>query len=223
MDKIIETYHPQLQKYKNLHVGETAYIFGCGPSINNFQKQDDGLFIGCNRIYFNEYIKNNLSYYFFGDNYTTDKDHKQNIDNLPYKLEKFSMVSRIDIIDYQNYTYDDVKQLKNINTLPCCMCVDNINKDISTKPFINHSIVYCATQFALFSGFTRIYIVGCDCTSIGYKNHYYDKVKKNKINKHFVEWWLKMKEFKDKYYPHSKFININPVGLKGLMDEDIFT
>ena len=53
---IVHTYHSELFKYKNKHIGETCYIFGSGPTFNKFKLQEPGIFIGCNHIIKNNYI-----------------------------------------------------------------------------------------------------------------------------------------------------------------------
>lgn len=66
----------------------------------------------------------------------------------------------------------------------------------------------------------KIYLVGCDASNNGY---YYN----NDLNyldlTRVLLGWNKIKEFKDIYYPNTEIISINPVGLKGLFDKDVYT
>ena len=231
---IVKTYHPELLKYKNRHVGEVCYIFGSGPSFLKFKKQEDGIFIGCNHIIKDQYIKKNIKYYFFGHGYTVYKDnttprgnHKKEVDDLGNHIEKFCMVSRNNDISVHKFTINDIKNLKNINAIPCDINLNNIYDNIESNSFLNHSIVFPATQFALYSGFSKIYLVGCDCNAYAEKNHkyfFYDDNKKNKkIDYNIVKWWREMYKFKNLHYPNTKFVNINPIGLKNIMDQDIYT
>ena len=66
---IVKKYHSELLKYKNIHVGDVCYIFGSGPTFNRFKIQEEGIFIGCNHIIKNKYIRENIKYYFFGHGY----------------------------------------------------------------------------------------------------------------------------------------------------------
>lgn len=56
-------------------------------------------------------------------------------------------------------------------------------------------------QFALYCGFTKILLVGCDC-SHSYKN--------------MVANWIAAKKFADKFYPNTEIAVINPINLKGV-------
>ena len=79
------------------------------------------------------------------------------------------------------------------------------------------SIVFPALHFAL---------VGCDVTENG---HFYDQneVKVGLVKPHLATGFVKvgyarMKMFARQYYPETKIISVNPVGLRGLF-EDIYT
>jgi hypothetical protein len=230
---IVQRYHSELSKYKNKHAGEVCYIFGCGPSINNFKEPEKGTYIGCNRIYFNKKIKDKLKYYFFGHKYINNQinedgsNNKEEVDKLDYNIEKFCIVS---FNDKWHHTYgyndNDILKLKNINAIPIDITPDTIHADISKFQFINHSIPFPATQFALYAGFTKIYLVGCDCANFDGENHqeffYTNIVKPTIIDNDLIEWWERIKIFKNINYPNAKLININPIGLKNKMDEDIY-
>ena len=231
---IVSTYHKKLEKYKNKHIGETCYIFGCGPTVNDFKEQENGVYIGGNRIYLNKEIKSKLKYYFFGHKYVIDQknendgsNNKTEIDNLDYNIEKFCFVSFEDKWhSTYGFTNKDIVKLKDINAIPCDLTPSYIHTDISQYPFINHSIPYPMTQFALYAGFTKIYLVGCDCSNFYGNNHqeFFYKNINNQINisDHLIEWWGNVKSFKDKFYPNVEIININPIGLKNKMDKDIY-
>ena len=227
---IIDTYHPQLLKYKDLHKGETCYIFGSGPSFNQFKLQEEGVFIGCNHIIKNLYIKNNLKYYFFGHGYTeytTDNspfgNHKQDVDTTGNHVEKFCMVSRDNDFDVHKFTSESIKQLENINALPCDININTLYKDLEHHPFLNHSIVFPATQFALYAGFKKIYLVGCDCTGYFGTNGYLSNIQYGTLDRDLISWWEKLYQHKNNNYPTAQLISINPVGLKGVMDFDIYS
>jgi len=233
---IVSRFHGNLEKYKNRHLGETCYIFGCGPTLNKIKEpHEPGVYIGCNRIIKKKEIRDNLKYYFFGHKYAVDTinedgtNNKEEVDSLPYDVEKMCFVSFCNEWHHTyGYSETDIDKLKHINAIPCDLTTTIIHKDISKHPFINHSIVYPATQFALYCGFTKICLVGCDCATLitGTFNEFWneDYIEKAPIQNddHLIEWWLKMKEFKDINYPNAKLININPVGLRNKMDEDIY-
>ena len=226
---IVETYHKKLLKYKNKHIDETCYIFGSGPSINKFKIQEKGIFIGCNHIIKNDYIRSNLKYYFFGHGYidhNNDNDklygnHKKEVNNLEYDIEKFAMVSRNNDLNVHRFTQETINELYNINAIPCDLNLTNYYTDLDKNPFMNHSIVLPACQFALYAGFKTIYLVGCDCSGYYHSNSFDLEDKNNQIDTGLIDWWSKLYIHKKTYYPKTKIINLNPVGLKELMDDDL--
>ena len=231
---VIKTYHNQILKYKNLHEGETCYIFGSGPSLNKFKLQDNGVYIGCNHIVKHKDLRDKLKYYFFGHGYTiynTDNsicgNHKKEVDTLGNHVVKFCMVSRNNDYTIHNFTEESIKELKNINALPCDMNLTNIYPDLENNSFLNHSIVFPSIQFALYAGFSKIYLVGCDCNMYGQdstrKYFFSDNKSNNKIDEIYLHWWREIYEFKNCNYSNTEIISINPVGLKNMMDLDIYT
>ena len=113
--------------------------------------------------------------------------------------------------------------MKNINALPCDINLSDINVDLDKSPFLNHSIVFPAIQFALYSGFEKIYLVGCDCNGFFHSQNFLNNTDINKqIDMDLVYWWKQIYNFKNTKYHLTKIININPVGLKNIMDKDIY-
>ena len=244
---VVEKYHKKFKAYENKHKGEVCYIFGCGPTVNDFKPVEDGVYIGVNRILQKKEIRDKLKYYWFGHKYWMDTInrsngtcHKKMVDELPYSIEKFCM-GTVQGKWHEAYNFSDtleqINQLTKINAFPCDLCLNTFHKDLSTNPILGHSSVFPATQFALYAGFKKIYLVGCDAFVAPVKEWTAHKGKavnqydefwmlsklKGKNDPHLLEWWKKIYSFKNKNYPDVKMININPKGLKNLMDEDIYT
>ncbi len=91
--------------------------------------------------------------------------------------------------------------------------------DIATQPLgCFGSIVFPALQFALWTQPKHIYLVGCDCTTAGYS---YDPKDTNFLKPdNIIQAYQKFKNFKNKYYPHIKLTSINPVGLRGVFNDE---
>jgi hypothetical protein len=227
---IVNEYHKELLKFKNLHLGETCYILGSGSTIQQFKIQEEGIFIGCNHIIKNAEIKEKLKYYFFGHGYMEHNNdntpiygnHKKEVDSLDHNIKKFAMVSRDNDISVHLFTQQAIRNLQNINAIPCDINIHHIYKDLENKPFLNHSIIFPAVQFAIYSGFKKIYLVGCDCNGYFHSNNFIHGTKNADIDNDLVYYWKQMFKFKNLHYSDCKIININPVGLKGLMDKDLF-
>ena len=231
---IVQEYHPLLREFKNRHVGEVCYIFGSGPSFNDFKPQEEGIFIGCNHSAKSKYLRKNMTYYFFGhgyNQYTSPSsicgDHRKEVDTLGNHILKFCMVSLNNNIIVHGFTPTGVSKLSNIAAIPCDMNLMHINKSLDRAPFLNHSIVFPATQLALYAGFKRIYLVGCDCHAYGQdagRKYYFSNNERNlAIDCGLIEWWKRIYQFKRSEYPDCEMVNVNPVGLRGVLDSDIYT
>jgi len=244
--KIVKTFHPQIKKFKNIHRGESCYILCPGRSLNNFIPHENGIFIGCNLVTKANHLVQDPSfkYYFFGHGYNSShcetqqdsmnygNNYKEEVDNLGNHIQKFCFVGV-----NKNYTVHgvwDYDHLQKNNAIPVELCKNYIHCEISENPFYNHSAVFPCIQFALYSGFTQIYIVGADCnvpdknnsgSQYFYQSSQIDIDYKNNAhsNSNIHKYWKLMYEFKNKFYPDAKFININPIGLIDIFDKDIYT
>jgi hypothetical protein len=247
--KIVKQFHNQISKFKDTHLGETCYIFGSGPSVSRFKEIDPlkpCVYIGGNHIIKNPEIRNKLQYYFFGHGYQEYRsedssqvyhNHYKEVNSLPLNIQKFCMVSK-DNTFIMGYHKDDLPKLRKINAIPCDMTGLNIFKDIDVKPFLNHSIIFPQLQFALYAGFTKIYLVGCDCTCYNnrittisrqpyfFHEEFKDGNTQSKIvpNKQpvLIRFWKLMREFVGKNYSNTTLISLNPVNLKGIF-KDVYT
>lgn len=84
--------------------------------------------------------------------------------------------------------------------------------DISTNALPDfRSVVFSAVSFMLWTRPKEIYLIGCDCSS-----SYADGRDKKYGFTDLVEVWQQLKQFAEVYYPDSKIISINPIGLKGI-------
>ena len=223
--KIVPTYHKELLQYKDKHRGETCYIFGSGPSINDFKMKEEGVWIGCNNIIKKEFIREKIKYYFFGHGYacndpSTYGNHPHEVDTLGNHVEKFAMVSRDNNIGIHGFTMEGILNLHKINALPCDLNLTHYYSNLHENSFMNHSIVLPACQFALYAGFSTIYLVGCDCSGYYHSNGFDGKYQNFALDRGLIGWWEKLYIHKKEEYPGSKIINLNPIGLKGRMDSD---
>ena len=101
------------------------------------------------------------------------------------------------------------------------------SKDISTlPPALNSNVAFPIMQILLYMGFSKIYLVGFDASGGGrwnYLNAYWNC---ERYAQSVVQWpkrWYFFRKWQKEAYSNVKIINVNPVGLKGMMDEDIFT
>ena len=77
-----------------------------------------------------------------------------------------------------------------------------------------NSVSFSAMQFILWTNPNKIYLVGCDCSS-----GYFDKTKSTTSMNKLIGNWIMLKKFAETYYPDTKIISVNPVGLKGVFTD----
>ena len=229
---IISTYHKNLLQFKNKHKNEVAYIFGSGPSIKNFKKQEEGIFIGGNNILFHDNIRNNLTYYFTVHGFKESSWRKVYKEGNPYDLNKldkkikvFCVVSRSNQLIDINKEDLKIMEEKDYQPIDIYNGIGNHTPNIESEPLMNSNVCITMTQFALYCGFKKIYLVGCDCTycTVNIRNYFWTGLKTKKLLHKRVNHWNSLKNFKEKYYKDTKIININPIGLKGFFDGNIKT
>ena len=204
-----------ISEFKDRHKGESAIVFGTGPTLRRY----DGRFnsqcrlIGTNEII---YYKTLMDYYFIGDAGTTERGYLSDpeaYDAYQPRLAKFYRIpdrrarSRYAQIppDRPGVIYYKARQKKGrfrfYRTIP---------------PIVDaYSISFEAMQFALLSGFTRIYLIGHDC------DYSRGSIKAEKVPDWTRRWTLKIQEswrqfeiIHRNYWEHVEIINVNPVGMR---------
>ena len=182
-------------KFKNTHVGERCFILATGPSIN---KQDllplkNEVCIAVSEFYLHkEFTVIHPEYYVSAPNHApfTDEAVATRIShfiNMPSDCNVF--------IGDNNYSFSFSNYFRRFPTLirPNFSFIDyssseqlsenNVRDqrlwDISRFPFAPRTVVYIAIQVAVYMGFNRIFLLGCD--------HDYLLDFKRVTNHHFYE------------------------------------
>lgn len=209
-------------KFKGCSKGKDIVLIASGPTLTfyeppcNTNKTD---FIGVNKVCKNEKIKLD---YIFAQDYFSVKDYIDDIINYPAEIflgsfllnSTFSWINKC--IIPQKYL-----NLRNINRY-----ISDYGKNLG-YPYIENcglmdfgSTVFPAIHFAFYTNPDRIFIVGCDCSDVGY----FDGSSRNPNVSlvPLINGWKKIKEYRDTYYPDTEIISINPVGLKGMF-KDVYT
>jgi hypothetical protein len=220
-------YNKPLEKFKNIHSGESAIIFATGPSINEyipFEGSEECIKVGLNRIYVHEDISSDLDYYYFGSHYYVDETHKKNVDKIclrptipgDYNFTKFASAYENGVshgeINRGNISPEDAIK---IGAIPFENNLEYFTNDVANYSTLGHSIIFPPLQHILYMGVKIIYLVGCD----GGRTDPADFLEYG--DPHLIEWWTKFKEFKDEYYKNVKIISINPVSLKGWFQDAV--
>lgn len=233
MNKIIPTgklskiNHIAFNQYKNIFIDKEAVICGTGFSLNNYIPIKDAIHMGCNRCVF--YDKLIFDFYFFNDwskvpaGVYRDKilSYKPNIAKFfgTFPAQRSFGCVMAHAQQANAYLYD----MEGPGGGSFQVEIDKYyvgDKGCST--------VFVQMQFALFCGFKTIYIAGCDIDNLKNTDHnqrYFFNDRKIINNPGWYaplkDRWKIMKNFINDYYPNTKIISINPMGLKGLF-EDIY-
>lgn len=199
-------------KYKNINYGKEVVIVATGESVKRYTPITGAVHIGLNRAVLLDSIKFD---YFFLQDYSGAKDYIEKINNYnPNICRKFygrmmssKGVEHCIIPDYQ---------IEKANAELYYTSYPNkvFHYDISSFPLADfHTVANSAFHFALWTHPTKIYLVGCDCSST-----YFDG-SKGKSFSYLIDGWKKAKQFADLYYPDIEVTSINPVGLAGLFKD----
>lgn len=206
-------------QYKNINQGKEIVLIATGPTLNKYIPIKNALNVGVNQAIYYDKVK--LDYYFLQDCKNSTKDIPEFIiKNDDGKCQYFfgtydmnyfkGMVSESDYILIKNSKRYVVDILCSYN---------NLIHDITSLPLqCFGSVVFAALQFIFWTNPKRIYLVGCDVSESGHFNQ-----RNNTLDCSRVKLgWLKVKEFRDIYYPKTEIVSINPIGLNGIF-KDIYS
>lgn len=225
-------FNNKFKRFKNIHSGKTAILFATGPTLNLFnfslieEKSEDIIKLGVNSIVFKEDIE--LDYYFCGHDSAKDNNHLHHI-NLKNSLKQQIIFSNIKkqifcathVDGKQHPLHFDTKDCIDMGGIEYSIHTgsgeESLKKDIESNDLYNHSIVFSALQFILYTGIKKIYLVGCDGGG-GFSFLYPQNFWNDRI-----DWcWLEFKAFIEKNYPEVNIISINPKLLKDFFKNNIY-
>jgi len=154
---------PKLKKFKNLHSGETCFILGTGPSLNNTNIEflKDKICFLTNGLY-----KNNFGLkgtYFCVSDPIVWRNHKEGI-------LKFVKDNNLVFFKHGLEFHPDAIQIPALDFF-------NKNKhtgwgSLKNGAFAGVTIITFCLEVAFYMGFKTVYLVGCDCDYSG--QHHFD-------------------------------------------------
>lgn len=166
------------KKYKNIHSGCRCFILGNGPSLNNQDLsllENEYVFTVNQIARHKDFEKIKTNYHFWADPvfFQVSENNKEDlellnihksINTIDNKPECFFPLEAIDFI--KNFKLDDII---NVNIYKSGLIfTDNFKKDIhydNITPSFN-TVVQWAITMAIYMGFSEIYLLGCDTTTI---------------------------------------------------------
>lgn len=215
--------HKYLKDFSDINEGKRAVLLATGPTLSDFDlrnidKLEIDIVCGVKQA-----IKlpglTYLDYYFFSDiNSRSFPDLLDLYNGKVFVKTKFA----ITLCDGKNdgRIIDGETASKYFGAFPLEI---SDTREFTTKIdgfcLAKSSIVFPAVQFLLFTGVTRLYLVGCDCTnylSFLEPDKQKQSAHKNKFPEGMISMWKKFRLFVKKCYPDVKIISVNPVALKGI-------
>lgn len=193
-----------------LNFGKDVVICATGPTLEFYEKNLNGYYIGMNNAY--KLADLQFDALFCQDAYTVFNG-KVPSDFLSYRGKscfKFlgnrqPISSALNPKDYSLFYY---------------MSENRCNYNIASRPLPDFtSVVFSAFMFALWTMPKRIFLVGCDC-SMGHASSV--KASHQCDCSPLVKNWKILKSFADRFYPDVEIISINPIGLRELF-KDVYT
>ncbi len=219
--------------YKNYCDGQSDIVVcGAGPTLKDYIPIENAIHIAVNRSFL--FDKINFDFIFAQDMDGIKMVQKELIEYRREECVKFlgiktemdkksipeSLANKCNArrfyMDY--FIYGDGFRSKLVNDIDL--------RPLGGMPNVGMSVM----QLAMYMNPRRLYIVGCDMSgnhfAIGDQNE--EEVKTEgramdvyweKEHKALLSKWKEIKEFADIYYPDTKIIVINPVGLKGVFTD----
>ena len=218
---------------KNLHSGETCFILGTGPSINtqDLTKLENKFCIGVGEFFHHKQYKVIAPQY-----YVQAPNHEPF--RCDYALGLVRGVRKLDsnptiILGHTDYKYSFFRCLKSHDYLADNIYFVNyqysnrigketvgseIDWDISKTPFTCKTVIYMALQVAIFMGFKKIVLLGCDhdyiITALAQKNfdkhHFYEESESSsKGIVDFLDGFTLLRWFREYSERWEDYININ--------------
>jgi len=217
MQRVISTallHQKTFSNYKNIHQGQEIVLVATGPSAKNYKHISNAIHIGVNRAFQIENI--DLNYLFMVD-YGVKPYIKAANQYKPESCTKFYGLAELGrpgkIIPESEAIEAQALRFRVTNTSN-----RKFTHLIDSEPLgAFGSITFPAMQFALWTNPRTIYLVGCDCSK-----GYFDGQTKSANESRLIRRWKWLKEFTRLYYPETKIVSINPVGLKGIFDEIVY-
>ena len=188
-------------KYKDIHLNESAYLLGSGPTIKDFPVEEHpGLYIGINDVHFLPHIKDKL-------NYLMTLKYFPEIELISNDVKIFCHGNCKTKRSYFGYK-PHIGEMSDIYS--------GAPHEIWKRFNECGSMIFHGFFLAVHLGCKKIYLVGCDCTEN--RAMITSKDKTDRIFKYekLVPGWKAIKEYTKEHHPDVEIININPVNLKDM-------
>lgn len=223
----VSRHNQALKRFEGVHKGKDAIVFATGPSVGKFHWTPEFtkcIKLGLNGIYQYDSIAQSLDYYMFGSGYHTDIAHHNQINQLREENSNAVFLSSTFTAKHGDGRETGLgniteKAAIDLGAIPFEVGYPGYGpgiewqKDIGNNPFYGATIAQPATQFLLYTGVRKVFLVGCDLDS-----SYHDQ----SALRVWIESWKKLPAFISENYPEVEIISVNPNGLTGVFS-DVYT
>ena len=190
------------KKYKNIHLNESAYILGSGPTMESFPVNDyHGIYIGINDIHLRPQIKDKL-------NYLITEKYFENLDLLPDDLTIFHC-DTMELTKPNSFKY-------RLHLVELSDVFEGTSAKIIKRFNGCSSVVFHGLFFALYIGCKKIYLVGCDSSNNTNRVFPLPKLTETPGYTGYIVCWHFVKKYVEENHPDVEIININPIKLKDI-------
>lgn len=163
-DEMMEYHNPQIEEFKDIHLGQRCFIVATGPSLRiedlDTLAKHKAMCISMNRIWY-AFDKTTWrpDYYVVGD-YRNLKQDAEILEQMPINY-KF-VADTYGPYWEKEHTDSIIKYHFHYEYLPDRM--PKFSEDFSRKCYHGTTITYVCLQLAVYMGFTEIYLLGVDAT-----------------------------------------------------------
>lgn len=219
-----------ISSFKNAHKGRSAVLFLTGPTLDEYvEPEPDLVKVGVNTAIFHYDL--DLDYYFIQD--PGQKSHENSYinrqseyDSYQPNIQKFYGTTLSPLLrdnakaagamPYQ-FTYGPIIS-RNKSKIEDPSVLPEFSSNLkATNVAAAGSIAFPALQFLLWTGVSRIYIVGADITDSKRFNE--DAPSQDYLAQNHLGRWKEFESWVADAYPHVKIIPLNPVGLRGMFQK----
>lgn len=184
--------------YKGKHSGEQCFILGTGPSLNSLTNDqideiNKSVVIGVNSLYksrIGDLVR--PDYYALVDNLYWG-DWSSAFDEVKNKYTEKKIIFITDYRAVKNNKFFQQEGHESISLYAKLYPVDEIDEDISKNTYALMNVVSCSIIVALFMGFKKINLLGCDYNAFcnaGHGHCYDDEIELGQSN-YNLEFYLK--------------------------------
>lgn len=192
-------FNAKLQKLKNSHLNKKCFIAATGPSLCiedlNVLKENDIFCFGVNGII---QIKNE----WIADAYIAVDSHfiSSNIQNIKDYKCKYKFIGD----SCQEFWEKEKDGFYKVHVTKAGTEAVDFSENICQKVYGGYggsgTVTYVAIQFAVYMGFTEIYLLGVDCNYVkGSKNNYFIKGEDTDNMDHKENFMIKAYEYAKQY------------------------